>query len=141
MFLVKKVFSFVLAVIMMFTACTATSFAADTSTDDEYGVAPCFTNVSSCSSGLVCTDFIATMTVRIYRNSNVTKTVVNVNLLKYTSDGWESVYSVTKYDYDTGLVDYTFTHLISPFPDYCMKMVAQVYTATNVETITQYRYS
>lgn len=137
----KKITSFILAIVMVFSVFSVTTFADDISVEDEYGVMPCFTYASTCESYLMCSLVYAKMKVEVAGVSSVYKITVNGDLLKYTSDGWSSVYTFSKTLNSNAYTELSYSKLISATADYCLKTVVVFYTSTHTETITMYRYS
>lgn len=129
----------ILAILILFSVFSVTTFADDISVEDEYGVMPFFTYASACDSKLTLNFINAKMTVEGV--SVVYRLTVNGDLLKYTSDGWSSVYTFSKTLNSNRYTELSYSRLISATADYCLKTVVVFYISAHAETATLYRYS
>lgn len=136
----KKFFSFAVAIVMLFSALTVNVFAQNVTLEEDSGISPYYVYAYTCDSSLTCSNFTAKCTVTVDAVSSVKKIEIHGYLLKYTSDGWETVYQFIKIDNDGGYVSVSTSDTINPFRDYCLKTVVTLTTASKIETITMYRY-
>lgn len=137
----KKIICLLLTLVMAFSFFSFTAFAQEGVSDEDYGVAPCYTYAAICESYLVCSGMKATMTASVQAVSSVNKITIEGDLLKYTSDGWKSVYTFSKVFNSVSYASVEYTKVISPFADYCLKTIVTLTTSTQAEIITMYRYS
>lgn len=114
----KKAVSILLILTMLFSSFAIMSSAAVV--DDDYGVMPCFTTISSISTSFVISGLNSTSTVTL-KSQVSTNLSIKIELQKEKSSGYETIETWTKSGtgYSLGLEE---TRLINIFSNYRIKV-------------------
>lgn len=126
--LFKKSVCIVLVFTMLFSAFAVNAFGA--TDEDDYGVMPCFTTISSVStsftiSGLNSTSFVA------LKSQYSTSLSIKIELQKEKSSGYETIETWTKSGTGVHLA-LEETRLINVFSEYRIKVTCKAGSETHV---------
>lgn len=130
--IVKKSVSILLILTMMFSVFAISSSAA--TADEDYGVMPCFTTISSVSTSFTISGINSTSTV-VLDSKVSTSLYIKIELQKEKSTGYETIETWTKSG--TGYyLTLEETRLINVLCDYRIKVTC----TAGSETYTKYDY-
>lgn len=130
--LVKKSVSVVLAIMMLFSMFAVNSFGA--TVDEDYGVMPCFTTISTVATSFTISGLNSTSSVALTAQYS-TSLSIKIEFQKETSTGYETLETWTKSG--TGMyLSLEETRLINVFCDYRIKVTC----TAGSETHTTYDY-
>lgn len=124
----KKAVSILLILAMLFS-----SFAIMTSAavvDDDYGVMPCFTTISSVSTSFVISGLNSTSTVTL-KSQVSTNLSIKIELQKEKSSGYETIETWTKSGTGISLL-LEETRLINIFSNYRIKVTCTAGSESHV---------
>lgn len=125
---VKKSVSVILILTMMFSV-FAISSSAET-TDEDYGVMPCFTTISSVATAFVISGINSTSSVALKAQYS-TSLYIKIEFQKEKSTGYETLETWTKSGTGTYL-NLEETRLINVFCDYRIKVTCTAGSETHV---------
>ena len=125
---IKKTISFALIFIMMLSIFTISSFAQ--TSDDEYGVMPCFSTISSVATSFTISGLNSTSSVTL-KSQYSTSLYIKIELQKEKSSGYETLETWTKSGNGTILV-LEETRLINVFSEYRIKVTCKAGSETHV---------
>ena len=128
----KKTVSILLILTMLFSSFAIMSSAAVV--DDDYGVMPCFTTISSVTTSFTISGLNSTSTVLLKAKTS-TSLYIKIELQKEKSSGYETIETWTKSGTGVSL-GLEETRLINIFSDYRIKVTCKA----GSETHTTYDY-
>lgn len=129
---VKKSISILLILTMLFSVFAINSFGA--TVEDDYGVMPCFTTISSVATSFTISGLNSTSTVALKAQYS-TSLYIKIELQKEKTSGYETIETWTKSGTGTYL-NLEETRLINVFSDYRIKVTC----TAGSETHTTYDY-
>lgn len=129
---VKKSVSILLILTMLFSSFAIISSAAVV--DDDYGVMPCFTTISSVTTAFSISGLNSTSSVALVSKVS-TSLYIKIELQKEKSSGYETIETWTKSGNGVSLI-LEETRLINVFSDYRIKVTCKA----GSETHTTYDY-
>ncbi len=130
--IVKKSVSILLILTIMFSVFAINSSAE--TTNEDYGVMPCFTTISSVATSFTISGLNSTSTV-VLKAQCSTSLYIKIELQKEKSTGYETIETWTKSGTGTYLI-LEETRLINVFSDYRIKVTC----TAGSETYTKYDY-
>lgn len=124
----KKTVSILLILTMLFSSFAIMSSAAVV--DDDYGVMPCFTTISSISTSFVISGLNSTSTVTL-KSQVSTNLSIKIELQKEKSSGYETIETWTKSGTGYSLL-LEETRLINVFSNYRIKVTCTAGSESHV---------
>ncbi len=124
----KKTVSILLILTMLFSSFAIMSSAAVV--DDDYGVMPCFTTISSISTSFVISGLNSTSTVTL-KSQVSTNLSIKIELQKEKSSGYETIETWTKSGTGYSLL-LEETRLINIFSNYRIKVTCTAGSESHV---------
>ena len=125
----KKAVSILLILTMLFSSFAIMSSAAVV--DDDYGVMPCFTTISSVSTSFVISGLNSTSTVTLISKVS-TSLSIKIELQKEKSSGYETIETWTKSGTGYSLL-LEETRLINVFSNYRIKVTCTAGSESHVK--------
>ncbi len=125
----KKTVSILLILTMLFSSFAIMSSAAVV--EEEYGVMPCFTTISSVSTSFVISGLNSTSTVILTAKTS-TSLYIKIELQKEKSSGYETIETWTKSGTGVSLL-LEETRLINVFSEYRIKVTCTAGGETHVK--------